>query len=104
MAISLLDCLEDNGAIAAVFTRPSTHQTLKFKGTDAELSEIDPHDPMLTADYQRKFVLELASIGHTPEFAAAVVPIMDDLVAVRFTPTAAFDQTPGPSAGKALGR
>jgi hypothetical protein len=26
----------------------------------------------------------------------------EDLVAVRFTPTAAFDQTPGPKAGEAL--
>jgi hypothetical protein len=104
IAVSVLGCLQDNRAIAVVFTRPSTHQTLKFKGTDAELSEIDPQDLTLTADYQRRFVLELATIGHTPEFAAAVVPIMDDLVAVRFTPTAAFDQTPGPGAGKALGR
>jgi hypothetical protein len=104
IAASVLGCLQDNRAIAVVFTRPSTHQTLKFKGTDVELLEIDPLDPTLTADYQRRFVLELASIGHTPEFAAAVVPIMDDLVAVRFTPTAAFDQTPGPGAGKALGR
>ena len=99
IAVSVLSCLEDNGAIAVVFTRPSTHQTLKFKGADAELLELDPRDLTLTADYQRRFVLELASIGHTPEFAAAVVPIMDDLVTVRLTPTAAFDQTPGPGAG-----
>jgi hypothetical protein len=103
IAASVLECLEDNGAIAVVFTLPSTHQTLKLKATDARLLEIDPADLGLIQDYRRKFALDLASMGHTPEFAAAVVPMMDDLVAVRFTPSAAFDQTPGPAAGKALG-
>lgn len=104
IAAAVLACVEDNGAIAAVFTLPSTHQTLKLKGTDARLLEIDPADLGLIQDYRRKFTLDLASMGYTPEFAAAVVPMMDDLVAVRFTPNAAFDQTPGPDAGKALGR
>lgn len=104
IAASVLACLEDNGAIAVVFTLPSTHQTLKLKTTDARPSEVDPADLGLVQDYRRKFALDLGSMGYTPEFADAVVPMMDDLVAVRFTPTAAFDQTPGPDAGKALGR
>lgn len=104
IAASVLAGVEANGAIAAVFTLPSTHQTLKLKATDARILEVDPAELWLIADYRRKFALDLASMGHSLEFAAAVVPMMDDLVAVRFTPSAAFDQTPGPDAGRALER
>lgn len=103
IAAAVLACVEANGAIAVVFTRPSTHQTLKLKGTDARVQEVEPGDLPLVEAYRRRFAQDLSSIGYTPEFAAAVVPLMDDLVAVRFTPSAAFDQTPGPGAGKALG-
>ena len=104
IAAAVLSCLEANGAIAVVFTLPSTHQTLKLKGTDAQLSELDQADLRLVADYRTSFAMDLATIGYAAEFATALIPLMSDLVAVRFTPSAAFDQTPGPSAGKALGR
>lgn len=104
IAASVLSCLEANGAIAVVFTLPSTHQTLKLKGTDAIVLDIEPTDLPLVDDYRRRFARDLASIGYSLEFAAAVTPRMDDLVAVRFTPSAAFDQTPGPGAGRALER
>jgi len=37
-AESLLQCLRTSGAIAAVFSRPSTHQTLQLKGVDAAVT------------------------------------------------------------------
>jgi hypothetical protein len=36
----LLECLRANGAIAAVFSRPSTHQTLQLKGVDAAVGPL----------------------------------------------------------------
>ena len=104
IAAAVLACLEENGAIAVAFTLPSTHQTLKLKGRDAQLIEPDQADLPWIQDYRRRFALDLAVIGYTPEFAGAVVPVMSDLVAVRFTPSAAFDQTPGPGAGQELAR
>ena len=104
IAAAVLACLEENGAIAVAFTLPSTHQTLKLKGRDAQLIEPDPADLPWIEDYRRRFALDLAVIGYTAEFAGAVVPVMSDLVAVRFTPSAAFDQTPGPGAGHELAR
>lgn len=104
IAAAVLSCLEANGAIAAVFTLPSTHQTLKLKGSDATIVDLDPGDRQLIEDYRHRFALELATLGYTARFQGAVVPMMPDLVAVRFTPSAAFDQTPGPGAGRVLGR
>ncbi len=104
IAAAVISCLEDNGAIAAVFTLPSTHRTLKLKGSDATLVDFGPGDRRLIEDYRHRFALELATLGYTAEFQGAVVPMMPDLVAVRFTPSAAFDQTPGPDAGRLLGR
>lgn len=104
IAASVLSCLEANGAIAVVFTLPSTHQTLKLKGGDAMVLDIEPTDLPLVEAYRRRFAEDLLSIGYSREFAEGVAPRMDDLVAVRFTPSAAFDQTPGPGAGRALGR
>jgi hypothetical protein len=49
------------------------------------------------------FQAEIAGVGFDDAFAAALVaPAGDDAVAVEFTPTAVFDQTPGPEAGKPL--
>ena len=101
---AVLACLESNGAIAAVFSRPSTHETLQLKGLDARLIECAEPDLMLIQAYRRRFASDLATIGYTDAFADAVVAIMPDLVGVRFTPTAAFQQTPGPSAGQRLGQ
>jgi hypothetical protein len=101
---AVLDCLGSNGAIAAVFSRPSTHETLQLKGVDASLIECTEPDLMLIQAYRRRFASDLATLGYTDAFADAVVAIMPDLVAVRFTPTAAFQQTPGPSAGQRLGQ
>ncbi len=102
-AVAVLSCIKANGAIAVAFTVPSTHQTLKLKGANAQVLEGDPIDLSLIEDYRRAFARDLAKIGYAAEFADAVAPLMQDLVVVRFTPSAAFDQTPGPDAGRALG-
>ena len=45
---------------------------------------------------------DLCRIGYTPEFASAVRGVAPRLAAIAFTPSAAFQQTPGPGAGKPL--
>jgi hypothetical protein len=48
-------------------------------------------------------VQELVSIGYTAELAAAVRGRAESgLIAIAFTPTSAFEQTPGPAAGARL--
>lgn len=99
----LLDALAARGAIAAVFSQPSTHQTLQLKGTDASVGPIAPEDPARLRSYAQAFVRDLCAIGYSTPFAQAVIGSQtEDLLAVSFTPTAAFEQSPGPNAGRRL--
>ena len=50
---------------------------------------------------------EVGQVGYGPRYvgtmlSAPLADVLDDVVAVSFAPTAAFDQTPGPRAGAAL--
>ena len=100
---ALLQGIAETGAIAAVFSRPSTHKTIQLKGSDARIGALAAGDEDLIAAYRESFVLDLLGIGYTRAFACAVVAGAEGpAVAVTFTPTAAFDQTPGSNAGRAL--
>jgi hypothetical protein len=101
---TVLGALAETGVIAAVFTRPSTNKTIQLKGSDARLEPLSAGDEALIAAYRESFVQDLVGIGYTRAFASAVVAGADErAVAVTFTPVAAFDQTPGRNAGRALG-
>ena len=53
--------------------------------------------------YWEAFTVEIGSIGFAPRVAGTILQAEpDDVVGVRFTPQAAFDQTPGPRAGEPL--
>ncbi len=95
-----------NGRIAVVFTQPSTHRTIQLKGTDAALVRATASSIDCSAQHHREmWIEELCQLGYTREFSAAVWgPLPETLAAIAFTPTAAFQQTPGPGAGQALGR
>jgi hypothetical protein len=102
-AQALLDDVRANGAIAVVITRPSTHQTIQLKGTDAVITPIEDSDRATIATHVESFVEDIVGIGYREDFARIVLSGMDDeVVAVTFTPTAAFAQTPGPGAGARL--
>jgi hypothetical protein len=102
-AEKLLAGVRDNGAIAAVFTRPSTHETLQLKGRDASVVPLEAGDRESMATHRESFVGELQKIGYTDTFAHGVIAVLnDDAVGVAFTPSAAFVATPGPAAGQRL--
>lgn len=102
-AAGLLDDIRRSGSIAAVFSQPSTHKTLQLKGTDARIVPIEPDDPKLAAQYVDAFVGQVVPFGY-PEalIRAFLASAEDDLVAVQFTVSAAYSQTPGPQAGEPL--
>ena len=53
--------------------------------------------------YVEAFAIEIGRLGHTAEQARVVFECRDeDLLAIDFTPNAAFEQTPGPKAGSPL--
>jgi hypothetical protein len=101
----ILDNFAANSRIAVVFTQPSTHRTIQLKGTDAGLVRTTSPDRLVAQAHREKWIQELSLVGYTREFSAAVWgPLPETLAAIAFTPTAAFQQTPGPTAGQALTR
>ncbi len=101
----LRGAIADNGAIAVVFSRPTTHETIQLKGSDGRETPIAPSDHDLASAYQAAFADELISLGYDSAFARAMMlPPDSQLVAITFTPSSAFSQTPGPDAGRQLGR
>lgn len=104
-AMALLDDLRRCGAVAVVFSEPSTHRTLQLKGNDARIVPPESGDAALAAAYVNTFVDGLTRLGYPGEVLRAVLAHdPGDLVAVEFTPLAAFSQTPGPGAGEPLVR
>jgi len=98
----VLNDLRDNGQIAVVFSEPSTHHTLQLKGSDAVVTPCGPDDAALAELYLQAFVDEIGQIGFSAQVAHNILGHDNDLMAVHFTVTAAFEQTPGPAAGQAL--
>lgn len=95
----LLECLRDNGAIALAVARPTTAETLQFKGSVRDIRPLSAEEKVEIEEYRESFVQELAGIGYNRQMAGGVVAGAEDAVAVVFEPVAIFDQTPGPRAG-----
>lgn len=104
-AAAFLDDIRRTGAIAAVFSQPSTHKTLQLKGSDARIVPTDPGDLTIVRRYVDAFVGQLVVFGYPEALMRAFLACSpEDLVAVQFTVSAAYSQTPGPQAGEPLGR
>ena len=100
---ALLADFRDNGAIAVVFSQPSSHRTVQLKGAGVALAALEEGDAVRIARYREAFVREIAAIGWEPSLPATLLAgARGDVVAVAFTVTAAFVQTPGPAAGTPL--
>lgn len=102
-AAGLIEDIRRNATIAVVFSLPATHRTLQIKGTDARIVPLDPGDRELAARYVDAFVAGLEPLGYPgPVVRRVLASDPDDLVAVCFTPSAGYSQTPGPEAGVPL--
>jgi hypothetical protein len=100
----LQDCAASR-QIAVVFTQPSTHRTIQLKGTDAATVRTAAADRAVARDHRERWIQELVQLGYTLEFSAAIWgSLPTSLAAIAFTPTSAYQQTPGPTAGQPLGR
>ena len=102
-AATILQDLQDNGEIAVVISRPTTHETLQLKGKVERIAPLSDSDRDAIAAYRASFVEELGSAGYSSRFAGTVVGgVVEDCLAVSFEPAAIFVQTPGPQAGRRL--
>lgn len=102
---AVLADLAANSLVTVVFTLPATHRTVQFKGTDAVVQPLAEGDLDCVRRYRDGFVAHLAGLGFAADAIAHLVGCPDDeLVAIEFSPRAAFTQTPGPRAGQPLER
>jgi hypothetical protein len=101
-AAEVLDDVRTSRMISATFSVPRTHRTLQFKGKDATVVPIAAAERAFIAQYVEQFSKSIAHYGFTAEFTHAFFASQDDEVAIEFTPTEGFEQTPGPSAGARL--
>lgn len=102
-ASEVLEGVSGNGVVAAVFSRPTTHQTLQLKGVDGNVEPCSAGDRQQVDEYLASLRQELQAVGfHGPFFDGLVAAAYTELVRIRFTPGEAFDQTPGANAGRAL--
>ncbi|MET0541784.1 MAG: hypothetical protein ABWZ88_08515 [Variovorax sp.] len=91
------------GQIAVVFSEPLSHRTVQVKSGDAALRNANAGDTPALQRYLASMENEIGAVGYDATFVGAMLGYrLDDVVAISFTPTSAFDQTPGPRAGSAL--
>jgi len=99
----LLRDIDASGRIAVMFSQPSTHRTVQLKATAATTRPAGPQDRAAIDRYVLGVVDDIVSLGYAPELVRAIFAHrLEDLVAVTFAPSEAFDQTPGPRAGEPL--
>jgi len=102
-AQDLLDDVAQSGRIAVVFSQPSTNRTIQIKGDSACLAAPDAHLLDAVRSHRDAFVDEVATLGFTAALVRSLLDFPDeDIVAITFTATAAYDQSPGPRAGAPL--
>lgn len=99
----LLADIRANGAIAVIFSDPDSHRSVQFKGTDAAAALPTRSDARVLADYCDAFVSCVQKLGFSrPAIQQLLASPLDEVLALTFTPDAAFSQTPGPAAGAPL--
>ena len=98
----LLD-LAATGRIAVVFSHPSSNRTLQVKAMGVQTRPAQASDQPILAHYLSAMEKEIEAVGFPARLTQAMLAHqIDDVVAVSFEPSTAFDQTPGPRAGEPL--
>ncbi|WP_243302578.1 hypothetical protein [Geothrix oryzisoli] len=102
-AVDLVRDATRSGALAVVFSEPSTHRTLQIKGGDARLAPLGEGDLACVEAYRAAFAQCLVFLGFTEVMVRTLLDCPDEaLVALTFTPSALFNVTPGAQAGAPL--
>jgi hypothetical protein len=89
--------------IAVVFSEPSTHRTIQIKGRDTAPVSVCKADIERIEAYGDAIVAAVCPLGFDESLVRAVMWFdRNDMIAVEFTASEAFLQTPGPRAGEPL--
>lgn len=92
--------LQENGQIAVTIAAPVSYRSVQFKGRLRGIHEVDERDRAWVQARREMFVTAIALVGDPVQGARNLW--MDDLIRIEFEVDDAFDQTPGPNAGRRL--
>jgi hypothetical protein len=96
-----LDALGASRVIAAVFCLASTHRAMQVKGVDVQVEQGGPVECALVETVIEKVLADWLPLGFSKQMCMVHLDYQpDQLLAISFRPTALFQQTPGPNAGK----
>lgn len=87
--------------VATTFVRPSTYETYQVKGVVKWVAPTDEADRSSVRTYADSVLSMLTGLGLQRHQILAFLAT-DEPVRMRFAPTAAYLQTPGPGAGQPL--
>jgi hypothetical protein len=100
----VLQDIAATGQVAVVFSEPSTHRSVQVKASRVEMRNAEAGDAPVLERYLRSMEHEVQQVGFPPPLTRAMLAHrLEDVVALRFAPEQAFEQTPGPRAGVPLG-
>lgn len=99
-ADATLSNLRANGRIAVTLAHPVSYQSVQFKGRFIEAGETTQADTAWVQQQREAFVTTTSLIGDPPGVIQKMW--MEDTIRVAFAVERAFDQTPGPEAGRPL--
>lgn len=100
----LLQDIATSGRVAVVFAEPTTNRAVQLKTQQARSRNATAADQPLLAHYLAAMEKQIGMVGFPPPLTQAMLAHeMDEVVAIEFEPEAAFDQTPGPTAGASMG-
>jgi hypothetical protein len=99
-AQSILANLEENPRIAMTVAHPVSVRSVQLKGAFRGSGEATDIDRSWVQRHREAFVTSTSLVGDPPEVIRNLW--LDEVVRLTFSVEAAFDQTPGPGAGKPL--
>lgn len=89
--------------IAATFGRAPDHEAIQIKGADCTIVAAGSAELAIASAYRTRLARQFALLGLGPAGTEAYLGTPPgELAVLRFTPTAVFQQTPGPQAGAPL--
>jgi hypothetical protein len=95
-----LSNVRGSGKIAMTVAEPVSMRSVQFKGSFRETGTATPEDAVWVQRHRDAFVVTTSLVGDPPDKIRGMW--MDEVIRVSFTVERAFDQTPGPNAGRPL--
>ena len=99
-AARTLENLSENPRIAMTLAHPVSYRSVQLKGQYRDTGEPSDADLDWVRRHHDEFLVSTTLVGDPPDTIRNLW--MDDVVRLSFDVERAFDQTPGPEAGKPL--